>query len=129
LGKRSYCKICFPLYIKELKSTDKDLYAEKARKATQKYRDNNRERWRSLHRINQFNRKAKVKLVSDGTITDKVIKDLYNSELCYWCKQSIVPEKRTMEHIVRLHDGGMHTASNITMACISCNSSNLNKIK
>lgn len=96
------------------------------RNYTQKYRDNHRERWRGLHRINQFNRKNKVKLANDGTVTEDFMKSLYSIENCYWCKQVIPRELRTAEHIKPLHLNGLHTAENLTMACRSCNFSKLN---
>ena len=126
LGRNAYCKICQPLYDKQLKLSDVDYYKEKHRNYTQKYRDGNRERWRALHRINQFNRKNLQKAVSDGTVTDEFLKELYNTEHCFWCKNSIIRENRTGEHIIPLIKGGKHSAENMTMACISCNSARLN---
>ena len=125
--KRSaYCKDCLPLYKARLINTDREKYAEKGRKATQKYRDENREFWRSLHRINQFNRRRKIKAVKDGTVTSEFMRSLYEIEICYWCKKKIPKYNRTAEHIQALALGGIHSASNMTMACKKCNFSRLN---
>lgn len=39
----------------------------------------------------------------------------------------IFPSNYSLEHIIELSNGGIHGVSNINMACISCNSSRLNK--
>lgn len=117
LGLSSYCKPCSSK--RQLKRKTK----EERRIQTQKYRDNNREWWRSLHRINQFNRRSKIKLVSDGSVTQELILSLYSLENCHYCKE-ITPKKyRTLEHILPLTRGGTHSKDNLTMACLSCNCS------
>lgn len=126
LGKKTYCKICNSNYHKQLNEEKPDEMKRRAKEYTQRYRDNHREHWRSLHRINQFNRKNKVKLTSDGTVTEDFMKNLYSIENCYWCKNFISYELRTAEHISPLHLGGLHSVDNLTMACQSCNFSKLN---
>jgi len=111
----SYCKPCASLY--QLKYLSK----EKRREKTQKYRDENREWWRSLHRINQFNRRKKIKLVFNGTVTKDFVKEIYSIENCYYCKD-FTPEKfRTLEHKQPLSKNGLHSSNNIVMACLQCN--------
>lgn len=114
----AYCKSC---------AKDKYYDKEKAKVYTQAYRDRNRNRWRALHRINQFNRRSLIKALEDGTVTNEFVDSVYQEEICYWCKEFIDEENRTLEHIIELSSGGLHSASNITMACLSCNSSRLNK--
>jgi hypothetical protein len=115
-GKSAYCKPC------NSKIQLKRISKEERRANTQKYRDNNKEWWRSLHRINQFNRRNKIKLVSDGTITQDFIKQVYSNENCYYCKD-FTPEKfRTLEHKQPLNKGGLHSSINIVMCCFKCNS-------
>ena len=115
LGLSSYCKPCSSK--RQLKRVSK----EDRKIQTQKYRDNNREWWRSLHRINQFNRRNKIKLVSDGTVTMKFVEQIYSLTDCYYCKE-FTPEKfRTLEHIQPLNKGGKHSSDNITMSCLQCN--------
>lgn len=114
----AYCKGC---------AKDKYYDKDKAKVYTQSYRDRNRNRWRALHRINQFNRRSLIKATEDGSITDEFINSVYAKEVCYWCEKFIDEEDRTLEHIIELSSGGHHSASNITMACLSCNSSRLNK--
>lgn len=124
LGKGSYCRACVKERCRENRSNPN--YKESARIATQKYRDKNREHWRSLHRINQFNRKNACKAVSDGTVTSKFMQELYATPICCWCKKEIPINERTAEHVIPLVRGGVHSASNLKMACLSCNSSKIN---
>ena len=46
---------------------------------------------------------------------------------CAYCGRSDVP--MTMDHIVPLSKGGLHTKENITTACMSCNSGKKDKSK
>ena len=117
LGLSSYCKPC------SSKRQLKRLTKEERKINTQKYRDNNREWWRSLHRINQFNRRKKIKLVSDGTVTKDFVESIYSIEKCYYCEDNTPKKFRTLEHILPLNKGGKHTSNNIVMACLSCNCS------
>lgn len=114
----AYCKDC---------AKDKYYDKEKAKIYTQAYRDRNRNRWRALHRINQFNRRNLIKATEDGTVTTEFVDSIYAKDVCYWCNEFTDEEERTLEHIVELSSGGLHSATNITMACFSCNSSRLNK--
>ncbi len=38
---------------------------------------------------------------------------------CYWCRRKM--KKPTRDHVIPLSKGGLHTASNIVAACLSCN--------
>lgn len=117
-GVASYCSPCF-----KLRYYDK----ESSRKQSNKWRTENRSQWLAYHRVVQFNRVSTIKAVSDGTVTKEFAESIYNTEMCYWCKSYTDPKLRTMEHIIELSSGGFHSASNIEMACRSCNSSRFNK--
>lgn len=114
-GLSSYCKPCASK--RQLKRKTK----EERRLDTQKYRNNNREWWRSLHRINQFNRRNKIKLVSDNTVTQEFVKQIYSIENCYYCNDFTLEKFRTLEHKHPLNKGGLHSSTNIVMACLQCN--------
>lgn len=116
VGLSAYCKKCTPRQTKE-----------SARKHTAKYRATNPERWRSLHRIAMFKRRSNLITQSDGTVTDEFLKFLYSQEVCCWCCERVPEENRTAEHIVELSSGGVHSAHNMSMACVSCNSARKNK--
>lgn len=117
-GLAAYCKPCHKgrFYDKEY-----------ARKATAEYRARNPERWRGLHRVAQYNRKAKVKAADDKTLTNSVMTSIMGQPKCFWCKEEVKKKNRTLEHIVELNNGGLHGVSNCTMSCFSCNSSRPNK--
>lgn len=117
LGKSAYCKLCTSWL-----AVNKHTTKEERRKRTQEWRDNNREWWRFLHRLTQFNRRAKEKRVADGTVTKEFMLALYNTIHCYYCNQVTSKDKRTCDHRVPLNKGGVHGISNLVMACHICNS-------
>lgn len=119
-GLNAYCKPCY-----KSKYHDK----EKAKERTAKYRETHPERWKAAHRIHQHNRKSKIKATDDGTVTDEFLKEIYSRMNCYWCGLFVDEEDRTLEHVVELSEGGAHSASNIEMACLSCNSARLGRTK
>jgi 5-methylcytosine-specific restriction endonuclease McrA len=116
LNVSAYCKSCTP------RATN-----EYSRLQTSKYREANRERYLAQHRINMFNRRNKVKAQSDGSITDEFLKFLYQQEYCCWCNEHVIESSRTLEHIIELSNGGLHSITNVAMSCFSCNSRRLNK--
>jgi hypothetical protein len=122
LGKSSYCKSCTNILAKA-----KWRNPERERIKTRNYRKNNREKYLATHRIHQFNRINRIKITNDGTITVDFLKSIYNSEECYYCKKPVIINERTLEHLQPLIKGGLHTASNIKMACKSCNLSKQSK--
>ena len=122
LGKSAYCKLCTNILAKT-----KWRNPEKERIKTRNYRKTNREKYLAAHRIHQFNRKNQIKITSDNTVTVDFLKSIYNSEQCYYCNKEIAISERTLEHLQPLIKGGLHTASNIKMACKSCNSSKQSK--
>jgi 5-methylcytosine-specific restriction endonuclease McrA len=113
-GVSAYCKDC---------AKEKFYDPEKARQSTQRYRANNLERWRAMHRVNMFKRRHKIMASADGTVTDDFLKGLYNTESCVYCNKETPPSKRTADHVIPLIRGGAHSAFNLVMACMSCNSS------
>lgn len=118
-GVVSYCKPCFRVHMRPSR--------EKVRISTAKWREKHRERALALHRIHQFERRAKVKVTSDGTVTDEFLKDIYGTESCFYCGEITELKERTLEHRQPLSKGGLHSASNIVMACWTCNCSKSDK--
>lgn len=101
--------------------------AEKVRERTARYRIKHRPRWLSLHRLNQFKRKAAIASTSDGTVTDEFLWELYSTVICHYCKNKTPKDKRTADHMTPLIRGGLHSASNLVMACHQCNSTKSSK--
>lgn len=90
----SKCKTCTPRMI-----------PEKSRKHVNKYRQSNRERYLSLHRLHMFARRNNIKIKSDGTVTDDFLRFVYSQTTCCWCNNEIQPKDRTLEHIIELSSG------------------------
>jgi 5-methylcytosine-specific restriction endonuclease McrA len=114
LGLSAYCRECTNKRPRNLSDT---------RACTKRYREVNRERYLSAHRVHQFERKTRIKVTQDGSITDELLKDLYARTNCYYCGLFTESDKRTLDHKVSLARGGTHTANNVEMACWSCNCS------
>jgi hypothetical protein len=64
-------------------------------------------------------RRYQKKLSDDGTVTGSVIGQ---RKTCVYCGCRLTPENRTIDHMIPLNHGGMHSASNVTECCLSCNS-------
>lgn len=120
-GVAAYCKPC-----KAKRDRCSPQRKERAVTYAAKYRQRHRERYLSQHRLHQFKRRHQIVVTSDGTVTDKFLKELYATENCFYCKKVIPVGERTLEHLVPLIAGGLHTATNLTMACKSCNCAKLN---
>lgn len=116
LGLSAYCKKCSHKPTKEV-----------AREYTRQYRERYKARWRAKHRLNMLKRISNIKAQSDGTVTDDFLNFVYSQEICCWCNKYIEESKRTLEHIIQLTLGGLHSIKNITMCCNSCNSKKLNR--
>ncbi len=119
LGLQSYCRLCFQKHCKVTK--------EKAREYTKKYRKDNPYA-ASLHRIHQFERRNKIKVTSDGTVTKEFLLELFKCDICAYCKKFCESQDKTIDHIIPLAKQGKHISSNITMCCSSCNSSKQDKL-
>lgn len=114
----AYCRLC---------QNKRPRNTEAERKATARYREKHRERWLALHRVHQFERKHRIKITSDGSVTDGFLKELYATENCYYCGEVVPRDKRTAEHKLPLIRGGAHSADNMVMACEGCNFSKQDK--
>jgi 5-methylcytosine-specific restriction endonuclease McrA len=66
-------------------------------------------------------------LVGDGTVTKRFLEELYKTDKCYYCGFPTSSDRRTMDHKLPVIRGGLHSASNLVMACKSCNSAKRDK--
>lgn len=65
-------------------------------------------------------RRALKMSVADGTVSAAVVAELMaNNPACTYCGQP----GSTLDHVVPLARGGRHSIENLTVACVSCNSS------
>lgn len=66
-------------------------------------------------------RKAKIDLLSDGTITPQFIRSLFAATThCPYCTVRMASRDKSLDHIEPL-DPGLHTASNVCVCCKTCN--------
>lgn len=117
-GRSAYCRSCASARYHD------DIKNREARRInTARWRKENRPRALALHRLHQWKRRNQIDAATDGTVTDAVLEQVYETEACAYCRHSIPQILRTLDHIIALAKGGLHSASNVTMACLSCNSS------
>lgn len=97
-GKRPYCKYC-----------------QAARQKLHAGRDD---------------RKQIIREVDDGTLSVKVLSDmLRKAKHCSHCgiemtmSYPVAPSHKTIDHNVPLSRGGLHSINNVSVICLSCNSS------
>lgn len=114
-GVSAYCRPCF--------NEKFTVTKEEACKATAEYRARHPERHKAMHRVRMFEYRAQKKVTADGSVTDAFLNDLYAQEICCYCEKQTPRDKRTADHRVALAKDGTHTADNLVMACVSCNSS------
>lgn len=84
-----------------------------------RWRAKNRERYLTQHAAHQQRRRA---CATDGTVTLAFVRALYAQLRCHYCLRPTSRARRTLEHKTPLARGGMHSASNLVMACSRCNS-------
>jgi 5-methylcytosine-specific restriction endonuclease McrA len=113
-GVSTSCKPCFAA---KYKPEAEDVVAR-----TASYRQRHRERHLANHRVRMFKRRTLRDVTDDGTVTDGFLKFLYATATCHYCQKHTEREKRTADHCVPLARGGPHSASNMVMACWTCNS-------
>lgn len=117
-GLASICKVC-----SRLLNQTRYKNPAKAAEHTRAYRERHPERTKANHRIHQAKRRLGIEVTADGSITDDFLKGIYATENCHYCKKPTENQDRTIEHRLPLSRGGAHTATNIAMACASCNCS------
>lgn len=113
-GVGSYCRPC---------ASERYYNKEQRREATDRYRKRHPERHKATHRVRMFERRTRLKVQSDGTVTDEFLKSLYAKPTCFYCEEDTVESERTADHRVPLISEGPHSADNLVMACSTCNSS------
>lgn len=121
--------------LEHLKQKDREKYEkfrEKILEDRKRYFRENREsikqrqkRWYKtengimLKRNANMKRRAKYK---QGDVTTDQLKELYQTtKRCYWCNCKLIKGKIHTDHYIPLANGGLHTISNLVLACRDCN--------
>jgi 5-methylcytosine-specific restriction endonuclease McrA len=60
---------------------------------------------------------------TDGTLTPSVVAGLFaQAKGCAYCHEPMHPRDKTLDHVVPVSKGGIHSITNVVIACKSCNS-------
>lgn len=95
---------------------------EKERETGRQWSSKNQDKTRAYK--SKYNAKRRAMLF-DQSIPTQDIQKLVKAQSCYYCSKSA---KLTIDHVVPLSRGGLHTLGNLVMACSSCNSSKGGKL-
>lgn len=92
---------------------------EKRRASARRYYAENSE----AYKVRARERKMLKRKVSDGTITNTALVELYKNQegLCGYCSCDLESTTRHLDHIVPLSRGGLHTLVNVHWTCAECN--------
>lgn len=131
---RAYCKPCMYQWRVE---TD-PAYLQKANERAKKYRSEKPEdislrvkAWKvanpdkhSKHE-SQYKQRRLQRCIeqSDGTLTQSFVRGLFaKAKVCCYCGYEFEKAKeKSLDHIIPLSRGGLHSASNVAICCVKCN--------
>ena len=145
----SYCKTCalnisstshkrayqnnpdkFKAIVREYYHENKELISEKTREDRQL----NPDKYRVIDRKHYLRRMGAIRKASVDPFFNLEAHESYLKEWqrgrCFYCLKELSPVRGEVhiEHIVPITRGGLHTASNIVLACPQCNLPKLNKL-
>lgn len=104
-GLRSYCRSCQAVEKTNLKGSFK------------------LKTWRAADKAR---RTAKTYGV-ESTLTIVEVRAILSAERCAYCHAETPENKRTIDHVHAMNDGGANTFENVVMACKTCNSAKSSK--
>lgn len=142
-GLRSECRQCRSLrnrtrYAERLQRYNAvyaESHREKHRAYDLQYHQEHLEKKRQYHKLHPEQHRAKVRNYrarqrsADGTHTVQDVKKQYERQKgqCYWCKKK-VGSIYHVDHAIPIIKGGSNDASNIVIACPTCNLSKGGKL-
>lgn len=141
-GRRSWCKECFGKYSKKYNREYYDKNQERELERARVYLIENRElinsSARNRHKENPVLRldashRRRVSKINNSPISSYKISpedwivnlNKFNNK-CFYCGTGNV--KLTMDHVIPVSRGGLHSIENIVPACCSCNASKGDKM-
>jgi 5-methylcytosine-specific restriction endonuclease McrA len=144
---KEYCKVIYPIALVERNAIDafnwwfskkseeevarwyeatgkpwlNPRLSEKEKRDVRRLADENfSAREKSRNRIKKIKRKKGIIVVDDMTLSSDITK---TAKSCVYCGKMFNEEdKPTIDHIVPLNKGGIHSISNVIVSCRSCNS-------
>jgi len=72
------------------------------------------------HQLFRSFKTLKGERLSDESVVR--IKEIYETEICYWCEGYTEVGNRSVDHVIPRIKGGGNEPGNLVMACIGCNS-------
>lgn len=152
----SYCRPCFRERTGRYYRSYREKHAAEFRQYEHQYYEANkeqllaerrarrheqREKWREYDRqrtperrhteaVRETRRKAmafRYSKVRTKKIDPKTIRER-DSDICYLCLLSVTDDNWTLDHVIPLKRGGLHTEENLKVAHIHCNSRKSNKL-
>ena len=110
---------------------------DKCIESSKEWMINNRDKWLRIQSKSRFKNRDKINahrhkrrvIASEGDLTGSQWKEikLSNNYSCVHCGKREPNIKLTIDHIVPLSKGGLHTMSNVQPLCKSCNSKKGNR--
>ena len=100
-------------YQKKYRIEKKDIIKEKHKEYMKK----------DFAKISKRNSEHKRRtLTKSGDVSAIEFKELLdNAKVCYWCNKKLIGNKKQVDHYVALSKGGLHTITNLVVACSECN--------
>jgi hypothetical protein len=75
---------------------------------------------RLYYRDRKTQRRFSIKASNDGTLSPQIIKQATH---CLYCGAAFGPTcKPTLDHLIPIKKGGSHSAANVVVCCLTCNS-------
>lgn len=107
-------------YDKKYYEENKEYYAMQSRE----YRHSNR----GVLKANKEKRLALIEKQNDQSITPNFIKDIFNkANSCPYCSKKLLDvtnnraDTKTLDHLIPISKGGLHSQYNVVVCCHSCN--------
>lgn len=114
--------LCVLLYLRDGGETNLGINALQYR-ARYRYDADYREREVQRTQRRKYGRAIRVGAASDGTLTPSVMQRLFaEARYCPYCRGHLTSRIKTLDHVIPLSRGGLHSIANVLICCHRCNS-------